>query len=371
MLMLGICPLAGSSLGAQTAAIRAEVRWVLKGGDSTYYRRVVAGSHGTTLALNASGSVDVFDSTRTFRRTVGRRAEGLPANATIAAVGVLGDDMWVFDPGSGRSYVLDLDGHVLDARGEQPVAPPASGLYWAVETMATKQTRVWMQSATTAGIVRLMQEGRTILRTGAQAHADTVATLDITNAAMVLRSPAGDVWFRSQPWSAVDLVAFASGTKWGYILRQRNVQLKTRSARVTLERFSLDSGRPTLMGSIPYSPTAVAESMVNRMVDSTMPTRFADRFENLSAARRAVREVLFVPETLPFASKLIASDDGRLYIKNSERDWLVFDATRKLSWTLVLPDGVRLEDARGERLLGIRTARNGASEIVELRSRAP
>ena len=126
-----------------------------------------------------------------------------------------------------------------------------------------------------------------------------------------------------------------------------------------------------MMGSIPYSPTAVAESMVNRMVDSTMPTRFADRFENLSAARRAVREVLFVPETLPFASKLIASDDGRLYIKNSERDWLVFDATRKLSWTLVLPDGVRLEDARGERLLGIRTARNGASEIVELRSRAP
>ena len=102
------------------------------------------------------------------------------------------------------------------------------------------------------------------------------------------------------------------------------------------------------------------------MVDSMMPRGFAERFMDLSAARRAVREVLYVPKYLPFVTKMIVSREGIAYLQQTARRWLAFNPVSGQRHLIEVPTGIELQDADGDRLVGIRRDANSL-EIADLR----
>lgn len=109
------------------------------------------------------------------------------------------------------------------------------------------------------------------------------------------------------------------------------------------------------------------------MLDSLETRDIVAAYEGRAAARRAVREVLFVPDSLPPISRVVVAHNGEVWlghtVTSDKQLWTILDADGSSDFEVATPSSVRVEDVSGDWIVGVRADNQGRNQIVRLRFR--
>lgn len=323
----------------------------------TAVRDLAVGPSGNIFVLLPQDhQVRVFDPSGRFIREIGREGRGPGELQRPTALGFLGDTLWVHDPGLGRRSRYTLDGQALgdpsDPRGEpseerlsvsfaEPLADGA-GLFLTAPAFRSE----WEGTDHPCPILVLPpgSEGPDTVAFRSLAH-DRALTVDQAGGRIV------SVMITSQPFSDETLWDLTKdGTS--LVLVDRIVADADGPTTFRLSRVTL-RGDTSFSKGIPYEPVPVSaphlDSVVRRAFGGGTAVKEAD-----------ARKVLFLPKYYPPVSRLVAGDDGTIWIAREQRldrrvRWEVYGPDGAPLGRLEVPPGLTVYAADHTRLLGVDT----------------
>ncbi len=321
----------------------------------TAVRELAVGPSGDIFVLLPQDhQVRVFDPAGRFIREIGREGRGPGELQRPTALGFVGDTLWVHDPGLGRRSLYTLDGQALGDPSDPPVETGEERLYVSFAEPLADGAGLFL----TAPAFRSEWEGTghpcpiLVLPPGS-GRPDTVAFRSLAHDRALLVDQAGgrivSVMITSQPFSDATLWNLTKdGTS--LVLVDRIVADADGPTTFRLSRVTL-RGDTSFSKEIPYEPVPVpashADTVVRRAFGGGKAVKESD-----------ARKVLFLPKYYPPVSRLVAGDDGTIWIAREQRwdrpvRWDVYGPDGAPLGRLQVPPGLTVYAADRTRLLGV------------------
>jgi hypothetical protein len=328
--------------------------------------------HVSGLAVGAQGQVIVaeprlglvrlIDSGTLQYRVLGGRGSGPGEFRTPTAVGLVGDSIWVWDPGLARLTLFDPDLGVAWTRSlpfvGSPVTPLAAGGFVGPGLVASAGSepsrRLWIVDGDGENVRDSLS-----LRSG--------------DAPIVLQSRGvrNQIW---QPWSDATIWA-ASPRGDGFVVVDR----PTTGPPVARVRRYDAAGREAWAVNVLYDPMPISRADIRAMAEliSSGAREFAERraipidLSEFSASY--VARQLHVPARMPPVSAAVINTSGRVYLRgpvppgSSEAVFRIVDSDGQVFSGLRLPEDFTLFHADDASLWGTRRDSQGRISVVHYR----
>jgi hypothetical protein len=306
--------------------------------------------------------VRVFDRTGAAAGVIGTRGQGPGEFRSMAAMGFLGDTLWVSDRGARRVSRFAADGTFLtsatwltpswQADGTMFMASPPQVILPDGSALAVPGRMVTVGS--TSGGMQAVEPA--LVRSAPVVRMDT--TGQITDTVLWQRRRAGSTIFTFQgqqlafqlPLNDAPLVAVApDGT--GAVEVERELPPDPDGPVFTTRRITPD-GDTAFARAYPYTPVPMRDEHVRRLAED-LSERYNRAGPGPSAAQieGAWRSAGFVPESLPPVTEMAVAQDGTIWLRREEPPpgepavWEILDGTGAPIGTVRLPAGQRVATA--------------------------
>ncbi|MEX0891335.1 MAG: hypothetical protein WEB88_04125 [Gemmatimonadota bacterium] len=321
------------------------------------------------VAQPRDAAVRVFAPDGSPAGMIGRRGGGPGEFQFVSGLGFQGDTLWVSDSPSRRVSWFGPDGAFLDSREwateRWSMEAPARGAYLPTppEVILPDGSGVTLTGRAIAMMTGGAPEARepSLVRGSPIVRFDTTGTildtlaweqnrsgntlLNFQGRPLVMRMPVNDgplvAIARDGGGAVVAERTLPPGPEPGWLLRR------------------LTSGRDTVFERrLPYTPVPLPGAYVTRLAEERAAA-YSRGAPGLTAAQieAAWRDADFVPETLPPVTGLVATQDGRIWVRREEpaagepARWEVFDAQGQAIGRLQLPAAQQVQAAAGDRLV--------------------
>jgi hypothetical protein len=281
----------------------------------------------------------VFDSDGRFLRRIGGGGAGPGEFTRPEHLGWHGEDLWVSDPGGGRTTLLDREGRYIDSRQVMqslgPAVSIAGGQLLANGTMISRP----MVPAI------LISEGRMdeipLIHVGQDGEVfDTLAGLPTPNTVISIRTPRGTAIQGPQPISPRAQYAVAADGSEVVVVTQPGE--RGEEAQLSIRWFDPD-GRQVRAADLSYDPLPLPESVADSIVDGWVESLAeGGTFPSTADARRAVADAMYLPDMQPPVTDLTVAADGDLWLRRE-----AFPPDGVVRFTVVAPNGEAVGEAVG------------------------
>lgn len=328
----------------------------LEGGETSLTRvgDIDFGPRGEIYVLQpADQEVRVFDETGAFERSIGREGEGPGELMNPSTMGFLADTLWVADGRLRRITFYGLDGTHL---GDMPVPLPEVGEA-SRASFLTLTPRGPAVASTGPGFRSELAETDhpfpVLLVSRSGEIQDTLGTRNMAHGqAMLIDSDGGQVQaieIFQQVFADITLLDMAPDGG-SLVLADRLVPDVPTGASYRLTRVTLD-GDTVFSVSVPYEPVAVPAQHSDSIVE---------RYAGSGRSASRIRDVLYLPETYPPVSDVLAGTDGTVWVAREEMPgasltWDVFDDAGTPLARLRAPAGMSLYRADRTGVWGVVT----------------
>jgi hypothetical protein len=328
------------------------------------------GQDGVMYVLEPDdGLVRVFDSNGRFLRSIGGKGEGPGEFRAPQQLGWVGDTLWVTDDRLGRISLFSSHGKLIStitfsSARELPSVPAvprallSNGSVIAVGRVeAANVARTGTSS--TIPILRLGRNGQVL---------GTLGRYSLAHQSLILRSDRGVQVLTFQP--------FRDNLLWRVEPSGRSVVLVDRPAasrggdayfRVT----KLNTNGDTLFSKrYRYKPQPVSRRLADSLI--AVAIRRADIFTTRSAAERAVRHAIYLPQFHPPVTDLVVGQDGTVWLRREDFgsgriSWNVLDERGRVTATLAVPSNLHIQQAERRRVWAVEHDDVGVPYIVRYR----
>jgi hypothetical protein len=301
---------------------------------------LAVGPEGEVYVLQRDEAlVRVFDANGRFLRRIGGRGAGPGEFIRPEHLGWHGEDLWVSDPGGGRTTLLDREGRYVDSRQVRqslgPAVSIAGGQLLANGTLVSRPM--------VAAI--LISEGRLdeipLIHVGADGEAlDTLAGLPTANTVITIRTPRGTAIQGPQPINP--RAQYAVAPDGSEVVVVTEPQDANEEQRLSIRWFDPD-GRQVRTAELPYDPLplpeAVADSIVHGWAESLAE---GGTFPSTAEARRAVAGAMYLPDMQPPITGVTVAADGSLWLRRE-----AFHPGGAVRFTIVAQNGAPVAEATG------------------------
>lgn len=304
---------------------------------------LVSGPSGEVFVLLPQDhQVRVFDASGGgFVRSIGREGQGPGELQRPQALGFLGDTLWVQDPGLRKVALYTAAGELLGDRAYPGVEVPDEGLTTSFGGPLPGGSSLVLTSAAFQSDLEGTDHPFPVLVApppGAGGP-DTVAYRNLAHDRAIFIDQAG-----GQIVSVSVLrQMFSDQTLWDVsqdgrdlVLVDRPVAEEAVPATFRLTRVTVDAEADTVFSvEVPYEPVPVPAAHVDSVLAPLLDGPLSED---------RVREALFLPETYPPVSHVVAGTDGTVWVAREERPG------RPVAWQVYGPDGsllARLEAPPG------------------------
>jgi hypothetical protein len=338
---------------------------------------------GPNGSVYVHGACDIrhFDATGAFVGKIGRCGDGPGEFRNIAALGFLGDTMWVSDR-THRRVTLFPPGRKDPQSFSASYSPRNNALSTAPPTAMLRGGAAIAQGVLAFGAVA---------SSGDQAIISPVVRLDragvvVDTIALLLGRSAGDIvltyggkWLASmrQPFSMRGYWAARPNGEGMVIVEARATS--THPATLWLDTRIFDAkGNLVATRRPPYTPVVIGagvrDSVTRAAVSSALPkTPPADMAADLL---EQVRRQMVVPSHEPPITHLLMGNDGSIWIRREDRrpagaEWLVLDAKGEKVGSVVVPHGLRVGYADLTQVLAVEADADDISWVIRFRVTAP
>lgn len=302
---------------------------------------VAVDSLGTMyVAQPREGTIRVYSPNGHYLHKLGTKGEGPGEFRSVTEMGWLADTLWVLDtrlrrltlfPGGEEAELATLPLHL------ELGFPYLPGTAFALLADGTALLRPELGIAEfiagSANRVPILRIGRDL-----QVR-DTVSWQPISfHSRLLLRTEDGGFLVSSnQPFD--DSPLFRVEPNGRAIVRvERRVANEKGAGLFRVTRMS-PGGKVLWSRRFQYVPESVRSNVQDSVV-AALAERFSSQFRNPDAARKAVREGLFLPAVAPPVTDCLVGYDGTVWLR---RDVFASDGTE---WTVLDPDGRILLEAR-------------------------
>lgn len=310
---------------------------------------VAARADGTVFVADGGAlEVRVFDARGRHLRSFGRRGAGPGEFLAVGEMGWRADTLWVTDPMQLRTTLFTLDGRVVRTIG---AVTRATGEYmpagaWALLANGAVLARPGGAQRTEGGIPLLHR--LPLLRIDpATERTDTLAWRELRN--RMLRVPDGrSLLTLVQPWD--DTPLFAVAADGSSVVRVDRALPEGGEPVFRVTRFSPE-GRRLFSRVFRYPPVPI-EAGWRREWGAKMARDIAEvrPVGNVRALADVLAREVFVPAVMPPVTAVVAGTDGTVWLRREERggatvEWLVLDASGRLSASVRTPAGLTVQQA--------------------------
>jgi hypothetical protein len=229
---------------------------------------------------------------------------------------------------------------------------------------------VWLDEGGSLSATGAMtQNGRAVaLAARGDSTVHEVARLAARDIALTLRMPNGHVFVGAQPWPSTDIYALSAKSDVMALVKRFDNSGR-RSDSTVVQSFDA-SGRRVWQRAIRLPGVVVTKSLVAMGVEAVANPAIASAFGGPTEARRGVREVLYVPDSLPAISHVVVAHDGKIWLGHTatttKRLWTILNSDGSDAGSVEIPADIRVEDVSGGWIVGVRVDNISRSEVVQL-----
>lgn len=298
------------------------------------------------VAQPMDARIVVFDSGGGSLTSLGREGDGPGEFRAPLQMGWVRDSLWVYDPPAGRvsfwrdrEYTGSLPFRGVDMgpdyRRASLVALLADG--GALATAAPVQHRSARHPESRGAVLRTDRRGE---------NASPVTTLRFTPPTTI-QGEGSRMMLAYQPFDDGTLLAVSPDGE-RIVVVEREAARNGRRAIFSL--LVLAAGGDTLADArIPYRPQALNEEMINRVVE-VPDARIASRFPSPAAARRAIRQAVYLPAYQPPVTDVVVGRDHTVWLRRehtgtSTVEWTVLDERGGTLGRLNIPSAAKVFQA--------------------------
>jgi hypothetical protein len=330
------------------------------------------------------GACDIrhFDATGAFVGKIGRCGDGPGEFRSIAAVGFLGDTMWVSDQRHRRVTLFPPDrknpqsfsASYSPRNDALHAAPPTAMLRGGA---AIAQGVLAFGAAATSGdqavfspVVRLDRAGMVV---------DTMALLLARSAGDIMLTYGGSALATiRQPFNSRGYWAARPNGEGLVIVAARTVSTNPPTSWLATQIFNAN-GSLIATRRPPYTPVVIQarlrDSVARALVGSALPKDTAPPGA-IADLLEQVRRQMVVPRHEPPITHLLMGNDGSIWIRREDRraagaEWLVLDAKGEEVGHVIVPVGLRLGYADLTQVLAVETDADDIPWVIRFRVSAP
>lgn len=328
--------------------------------------RVVIGPDRRIYSIDAAaGIVVVFDSTGarvdTIRPREGSRFDG------PYAIGFKADTFWVSDASSRLVSMYTQGRFTRTVRNS--AKPPTPATYFEIVGMAP-DGRVWLDEGGSLSAADAMtRNGRAVaLSVRGDSTVHEVARLVARDIALTLRMPNGQVFIAAQPWASTDLYALSASSDAMAVVKRFDAS--GRGSDSTVVQSYDRAGRLVWQHAIPFPRVGVTEALLTMAVSAIANPAIVAAYGDSSTARRAIRAVLYVPDSLPAISRVVVAHRGQIWlahiVSTGAQLWTILNSDGSNAGAVEIPADIRVEDVSGDWVVGVRVDDRKRSQVVRL-----
>lgn len=328
--------------------------------------RAVIGPDRRIYAIDASaGTVVVFDSTGSPVDTI--RARGERRFDGAYAIGFRADTFWVSDASSRLVSMYDQDRLIRIFRNTAKA--PTSETYYEIVGLAPGG-QVWLdESGSLSAAGAMMRNGRAVaLAPRGDTTVHVVARVAARHIALTLKMPRDRVFLAAQPWASTDIYALSASSDAMVLVKRFDTH--GHAADSTIVQSFDGAGRLVWQRAIRLPRVAVTEALLATAVEAVANPAVLAAYGDSAAARRAVREVLYAPDSLPAISRVVVSDRGQIWLGHTAstdtRLWSVLNSDGSNAEIVEIPADIRVEDVSGGWIVGVRIDKRNRTQLVRL-----
>jgi hypothetical protein len=375
MLLLALC-MGGSHASGQavTRHVREELRLGgLSASEATAFvvePDLVVDGEGRIYA-RTEFDIRVFDPDGSLRTILGRRGEGPGEFRSAFAHGILGDTVWVLDPGWRPKRITRFlrDGQLLGTSPAEEAAEDAD------------PARRWR-------VTRLLQGGQVLAHLseevpgGSQGSTRVRIPAAIADRMLSQRTVVGEILFPQGLW-------IPGLVRWENPLFPVSPLLavppdgsgvvslsweESEPGVARIQRFD-PFGRRTadqrIVSPVLMVPARVVDSLVADGMERAEPVARRQRRRGMDPPanlKRAVREGLLIPRAFPLFREVVAGIDGSIWLRrmrsSGDRNWIVLDSTGAEAFRVDLPAGFTVRQVSLTHVWGTALGAFDAPEII-------
>lgn len=351
-----VLPLAGGRAAAQEWAATLQVRAGAMDGPGSLgdVFRVAMGPKGEILAAQpAVPTISVFDSIGHFVRDVGRAGEGPGEFGILGALGWTADTLWVMDVGRARLHLFDRELEFV--RTITPMIsdlPPGAMRVFPGPLLADGSIMAipMMSGAADSHPLILLNEDGSVRR--------TLPPLPYAGHEVVVRGSGGPIDEVANPWSEVPLWTPAADGR-SILIVHRPIAAREDQGRLRIIRLGLQ-GDTLVDREFVYRPRPIEKAELDRVYHD-LAERLAGNPRVTSTMMQVeddVRASLPAPPYYPPVTKLIAGDDGTIWLRRqttvaNQQEWQVFSEEGEMLGRVHLPQELEVHGAERGRVWGV------------------
>jgi len=322
---------------------------------------LAAADDGTLYLLDWSAAeVRVFDGAGQFLRRIGRRGFGPGEFAQPMKLELVGDTLWVLDPGNARITVFNRRGEVL---GTHTSAGRGGASSWNLVHLLRDGSLLVTASTSSAALAVDPGGQYPVLRvSGAGEAVDTVAWIARENQTLVIRDPG-----RPGPAGRYEAQPFGDAPIWtvssvddALVVVHREASGEPDQAAFEIVKIRA-TGEPAARRRVRYVPVPLDDALVDETVKAIV--RGAKNSPALGGAsereiERWTRDALYVPAWLPPVDRVVVGSDGSIWLRQFQLEpdsgvWYGYDAALRPIGRVTLPPRAVLGEARGPHLWAV------------------
>ncbi|MGH7462006.1 MAG: 6-bladed beta-propeller [Longimicrobiales bacterium] len=318
LLIAALVPIPAAAQGIPDLTLREELRLGQGLNQGLTFTRVVSivprADGAFYVADAAEKSVRLFARDGRLLKVIGREGAGPGEFRALESAGRWGDTLWVVDPQLRRVSLFSADGEFLKSLNTATIGGAQHTLQAIQGVAFIVQTRTY----TGAGGTNHGADNAVVKFAYGAGTVDTIVTL---------KFGAGDWLYRATgatPFSVIYPNPFNDGSLFDANSKGGNLTVVNRivaSGRTpTFEVVRLDAtGKPEWSRRLPYTPQAIPATVK----DSVTRTR-------------AVAAIATFPEHMPAVSRVVAGEDGSVWLRREElrpnrrSEWNVLDASGRM-----------------------------------------
>jgi hypothetical protein len=293
--------------------------------------------------------VRIYDAAGNLERVVGRQGQGPGEFQSLLKLGLLGDTLWVVDPGNGRISLFNRDGDLIGTVAAPRIATERGSLF----PMYLRPDRNWVSG----GVSGTPVAGAISTYTSPELLFDVDGALvDTLRNVEIVAVPAGvAIDSISMPREALlpdhPIILHDPGTRTMIVRRAS----PTSNAPSSFSIASISISGDTVFDiSLEYAPIPVDDAYVDRVVEQLA----AGPRARLGAARieRALRSAL--PAYHPPVTQVRLGEDGTIWLRR-ERDranearYLIIESDGVVRGSVRLPGTVQIMWSGRDELVGM------------------
>ncbi|MEO7043578.1 MAG: hypothetical protein ABI035_15050 [Gemmatimonadaceae bacterium] len=331
------------------------------------FRNAIIGMDSLIYAIDLTqGVVVAFDSAfgrvRVIHANDGGRFSG------PYTLGVRGDTLWVSDVGT-KSVALFAHGSKSAGVIPNTVKPPTVETYFEVSGIAPSGD-LWLdEGGSLSSTGTIMRDGRAVaLASRGDSTAHEITRLAARDLALILPMPNGHIFVGTQPWTSTDLFDLASNSSW--MARVKRFDTTGSVGDSTIVELFDGSGRLKWHRAFSFPHIAISDSLIGMAQSSLVTSVVVAAYGSVANARRAIREVLYVPDSLPAISQVVVSGEGRVWLAHTATTgtqlWTILDSDGAVSREIGIPADIHVVDVSNRWIIGIREDRDSRYQLVRL-----